>query len=56
MRRRTFHCGECVHFGYEDVYGIGYCLKDEKEGKLSGMLFCEEEACEDFIEDGEGQE
>jgi hypothetical protein len=47
MSKKEKYCGECRYFGYEDVYGVGYCLKKESLG-FQEMGFCDQEACEDF--------
>lgn len=49
-RREDHYCGECRHFGYEDVYGIGECLRDV-EGRLSQMRYCGEKGCDGFEND-----
>lgn len=50
MKRKDHYCGECRHFGYEDVYGMGECLKDV-EGRLSVIRYCGEVACIGFEND-----
>lgn len=46
--KRQCFCGECKHFGYEDIYGNGYCLKDERSGRFSALRSCDEEGCDLF--------
>lgn len=47
MKQEDHYCGECRHFGYEDVYGMGECLKDV-EGRLSKIRYCGEYSCNEF--------
>lgn len=44
-------CGECRLFGYEDVYGIGTCLRNEGLDRFDIMRFCDQPCCEEFEEE-----
>jgi len=48
MSRKDKCCGGCRKFGYEDVYGFGYCMKGEG---FHEFRFCDQSVCEDFEED-----
>ena len=51
MSRREWHyCGECALFGYEDVYGMGYCLLNKDNG-FSDLKYCGEPSCSRFVLD-----
>ena len=43
-------CGECRWFGYEDVYGVGSCMKQRGLGCFDDLRFCDQPVCEDFEE------
>lgn len=44
-------CGACRYFGYEDVYGVGSCLRGEGLEGFDKIRFCDQSGCDYFEEE-----